>query len=91
MVGTCERYPHTLAIHTAGEVHSEQSGERGSKAFHVESSERWLRNLGKNATALAGHLQCEEGPLIGLVLRLYAEFKRNDPYSKLWFWKASAG
>jgi len=78
-----ERRPHTLAIHPAGEVHSEQIGDRGSRAFHVEFSQEWLTNLGESAAVLASPVQLENGPLIGLALRLYAEFQRTDPYSPL--------
>jgi AraC family transcriptional regulator len=80
---TRERRPHTLAIHPAGEVHSEEIGDRGSRAFHVEFAEEWLRNVGDSAAVLAGPAQIEDGPLIGQALRLYAEFQRTDPYSPL--------
>jgi AraC family transcriptional regulator len=78
-----ERRPHTLAIHPAGEVHSEQIGDRGSRALHVEFSDEWLRNLGQSAAVLASPAQIENGPLIRQALRLYAEFQRSDPYSPL--------
>jgi AraC family transcriptional regulator len=77
------RRPHTLAIHAAGEVHSEQIGEEGSRAFHVEFSEDWLGNLGDHAAALGGSLHFESGPLIWLALRLYAEFRRPEAHSGL--------
>jgi AraC family transcriptional regulator len=80
---TRERRPHTLAVHPAGEVHSEQIGERGSRAFHVEFSEEWLKNLGGSAAVLDRPAQIEGGPLIAQALRLYAEFQRTDPYSPL--------
>jgi AraC family transcriptional regulator len=76
------RRPHTLAIHPAGEVHSEQIGEGGSRAFHVEFSEDWLRKLDDHAVVLAGSLHVESGPLIWLVLRLYSEF-RTEAISRL--------
>jgi AraC family transcriptional regulator len=78
-----ERRPHTLAIHPAGEVHSGQIGDHGCRAFHVEFSEEWLRNLGDSAAVLASPAQIESGPLIGHALRLYAEFQRTDPYSPM--------
>jgi AraC family transcriptional regulator len=80
---TRECRPHTLVVHPAGEVHSGQIGERGSRAFLVEFSKEWLRNLGESAAVLASPAQLESGPLIGLALRLYAEFQRADPYSPL--------
>jgi AraC family transcriptional regulator len=80
---TRERRPHTLAIHPAGEMHSEQIGDRGSRAFHIEFSDEWLQNLGDSAAVLANPVQIENGPLIGQVLRLYGEFQRTDPYSPL--------
>jgi AraC family transcriptional regulator len=80
---TRERRPHTLAIHPAGEVHSEQIGDRGSRAFHVEFSDKWLRNLGESAAVLERPAQIDNGPLIEQALRLYAEFQRTDPYSPL--------
>src|SRR5436309_2559063 len=43
-----ERRAHTLAIHPAGEVHSEQIGDHGSRAFHVEFSPEWLKDLGES-------------------------------------------
>ena len=77
------RRPHTLAIHPAGEVHSEQIDASGSRAFHVEFSEEWLRKLEDHAVVLAGSLHVEAGPLIWLVLRLYAEFRRPETVSRL--------
>jgi AraC family transcriptional regulator len=77
------RRPHTLAIHPAGEVHSEQIGDTGSRAFHVEFSEDWLRRLDDHAVVLAGSLHVENGPLIWLALRLYAEFRRPEEISRL--------
>jgi AraC family transcriptional regulator len=76
-----ERRTHTLAIHPAGEVHSEQIGERGSRALYVEFSEEWLRHLGSTAAVLASPAQIEKGQFIGQALRLYAEFQKIDPYS----------
>jgi AraC family transcriptional regulator len=77
------RRPHTLAIHPAGEVHSEQISDGGSRAFHVEFSEEWLGRLEGQAVVLAGSLHVESGPLIWLVLRLYAEFRRPETVSRL--------
>jgi AraC family transcriptional regulator len=75
--------PHTLAIHPAGEMHSEQIGDHGSRVFHVEFSDDWLEKLGESAAVLASPAQIASGPLIGLAMRLYAEFQRTDPYSPL--------
>src|SRR5262249_17532536 len=80
---TRECRPHTLVIHPEGEVHSEQIGDRGARAFHVEFSDEWLGNLGESATVLASPAHLESGPLLGLAMRLYAEFQRTDPYSRL--------
>jgi AraC family transcriptional regulator len=77
------RRPHTLAIHPAGEVHSEQIGAGGSRAFHVEFSDDWLRKLGDHAAVLGGSLHVESGPLIWLALRLYAEFRRPEAIAPL--------
>jgi AraC family transcriptional regulator len=78
-----ERNPHTLAIHPAGEVHSELIGGGGSSAFQVEFSDEWLRNLDKHAAVFAEPSQIESGLSTRLALRLYAEFQQIDSDSSL--------
>ncbi len=78
-----ERKPLTLTIHPAGELHSEQLGQGGARAFHVEFSADWLRRMNGYASSLQQPTQVEGGPLTWHALRLYAEFRQLDPHSGL--------
>jgi AraC family transcriptional regulator len=74
-----ERKPLTLSVHPAGERHSEQLGNRGARAFHIEFSPDWMRRLESYSVVLARAAQVESGPSIWHAQRLHAEFRRADP------------
>ncbi len=73
----CE--PSTVVFHPAGEIHTDRFSRWGGRIFRFEITDS-SRIAGFSA---ATPFDSAGGPLAWLSSRLYAEFKRTDPYSPL--------
>lgn len=77
-----ERQPLTLVFHPADTTHEEAHTTAGHH-FLIEIDHRWLERAREYSAALNQPLDLSGGASIGLVTRLYDEFKHLDGLSPL--------
>jgi AraC family transcriptional regulator len=75
--------PQTVAFHPPEELHAQQMHHAEVWSFNVEISPAWLREVRRQTPTLDGPADFQGGPLAGLALRLYQEFRHADGQSPL--------
>jgi AraC family transcriptional regulator len=77
----CE--PMTLAFHPPGEVHGEHFHDVPSRSFNVELAPCWQERVRLHTGLLDQALDFQGGPLAGLAIKLYREFRQEDAAAPL--------
>jgi AraC family transcriptional regulator len=75
--------PLTFAFHPPGELHSEHFGDTEARSFNIEITSDWLGRMREHSADLEGPAHFQGGPLVGLALKLYREFRSPDPVSHI--------
>jgi AraC family transcriptional regulator len=75
--------PRSVAVHPAGELHSEQFLNCEVSSFNVEVPPEWVRRLNGRAAVLGEPFAVRGGPAADVALRLYREFAAPDAATPL--------
>src|SRR5258708_6728747 len=70
--------PMTFAFHPIGERHAETFDGTNVSSFNVEFDDAWIRGHLELASSLDQALECHQGPIAAMALRLWKEFDASD-------------
>src|SRR5262249_18181882 len=75
--------PLPFVFHPPEETHAQQFHQAEVRSFNIEVTASCLARLQEYAPVLRNPLDCQDGALAGLALRLYREFQELDAVSPL--------